>query len=1338
MKSKSSDWFRFVLFLSGIFIILAFVIHPVSAGAQITVDDDDPTKDYTTITDAVNNASAGDTILVYPGNYSEDVEITKQLTITSTDGPSVTHVNRCGFRHIFEIKADNVTINGLDISGASNREYAGIYLYESDGHTLTNNTFSSNYNGLMLYKSNNSLIRNNTMSDNEYAGVMLRFSCNNSFLNNTGSDNDFCMYCVLFYSHDNDFMNNTIYGNEYGIYQVISVNNTYSDNVIFNNSDYGINMENSPGTFMRSNSMFNNTYNFFAKGDQASSPVPGNPLVSDIDTSNTVNGRPIYYLVNDSDLVIDQNSNAGTVYCVNCENVSVEGLNFSDTGAGVYFYNTTGSVVENNNMSENEYGLYLIYSFNNSIMNNVFSADKYAAYLSSSNNTTFRNNEVPSVSSYGFQLYYSYYNIFVNNSLISKSGRCIDLSYSSNNNITGNVLSSGNYAIYLRDCDHNLVRANNFSSGTKIGLYLHGCSGNNITDNLLSISSKGIQLRDSISNILMNNTITDGMYGIYLYSSSHSNTLKNNSGSDLGSAMYVEESNNNIMMNNSFLTCSIGVNVKDSDDGIIKDNVLHGSLLLSESDDSIIINNVLYDYISLRYSDDSIIKNNELSGDKGLYMRSCDDTQIFNNLFNNTDYNVELESTNRRTVWNTTKTAGTNIAGGPYLGGNYWLKADGSGFSQTNGTDIDGDGFCDGAYNIDSGEIDYLPLVFLDTASPQVIDVSSVTSDGSYGAGSVINISVAFNEEVIVTGSPRLTLETGTTDRPANYCAGNSTSTLYFLYTVREGDVSSDLDYTGTDALTLSGGTINDTAGNAGILTLASPGAAHSLGANRALVIDTISPSGVSSLCASSTGSTWIRWTWANPSDSDFNHTRIYLNGTFKANVSGTSYNTTGLSDNSVYEFQTVTVDDAGNINSTWVNETASTANTLPPASISGLSGSSNGSTWINWTWANPADSDLNYTMIYLNGTFKANVSGTFYNATGLSDNTIYILATRTVDTAGNINSTWVNETARTPNTLPPSCITNLSVSDFGTTWINWTWNDPADLDFNHTMVYLDGVFMNNTTGTLYSATGLSPSSRYCISLRTVDTAGNINLSWTNATNCTVTVASSGSDSGSRTSVGQSVSPENVVSTDSGVKKVLAGAEVEYDLSGGQSPVLGVSFEAKSNEGNVFTNVQVLNSLPAGVSEDSSSRNKYERLSITVGSEGTISSSNADNIMINFKVSKQWVRENNINPATIRMTRYHDGAWEDLPTSKADEDDEYYYFTAQTPGFSIFEVVGDEFEEEVGPAEAVEPEVDVRSQGTAQSPQSEPVEKGPGYLWLIPVVGIVLGIGAFVFWKQNK
>lgn len=126
--------------------------------------------------------------------------------------------------------------------------------------------------------------------------------------------------------------------------------------------------------------------------------------------------------------------------------------------------------------------------------------------------------------------------------------------------------------------------------------------------------------------------------------------------------------------------------------------------------------------------------------------------------------------------------------------------------------------------------------------SPRVTTVTSPNSNGAYGIGSSITVQVAFSEPVYVSGSPRLTLETGVTDRIASYSSGSGTNVLAFTYTVVSGDSSSDLDYLSTTALALNAGTIKDVSENNASLTLVSPGAARSLGANKALVIDTASP----------------------------------------------------------------------------------------------------------------------------------------------------------------------------------------------------------------------------------------------------------------------------------------------------------------------------------------------------------------------------------------------------------------------------------------------------------------------------------------------------------------
>ena len=124
-----------------------------------------------------------------------------------------------------------------------------------------------------------------------------------------------------------------------------------------------------------------------------------------------------------------------------------------------------------------------------------------------------------------------------------------------------------------------------------------------------------------------------------------------------------------------------------------------------------------------------------------------------------------------------------------------------------------------------------------DSVSPTVDDVSSPARNGIYGPGAVLAIRLTFSEPVSVTGAPQVVLETGETDAAATYAGGSGTTTLTCLYTVAAGDLSVDLDYVGTSALEPRGGTIRDAAGNAAVLTLTTPGTAHSLGANQALVL---------------------------------------------------------------------------------------------------------------------------------------------------------------------------------------------------------------------------------------------------------------------------------------------------------------------------------------------------------------------------------------------------------------------------------------------------------------------------------------------------------------------
>ena len=116
-----------------------------------------------------------------------------------------------------------------------------------------------------------------------------------------------------------------------------------------------------------------------------------------------------------------------------------------------------------------------------------------------------------------------------------------------------------------------------------------------------------------------------------------------------------------------------------------------------------------------------------------------------------------------------------------------------------------------------------------DTTLPTVTSVAGFR-DGVYSTGQKISILVTMSERVIVTGTPRIQLNTGASGRYANYVSGNYADTLLFEYTAQAGDQTSDLDYANVSALQLSGGSIDDFSANSAVITLVSPGSAGSLG----------------------------------------------------------------------------------------------------------------------------------------------------------------------------------------------------------------------------------------------------------------------------------------------------------------------------------------------------------------------------------------------------------------------------------------------------------------------------------------------------------------------------
>ena len=285
MKIRSSK--RICLSIA-IFCLIFLAFTQAAAAGVITVDDNGG-EDYASIQAAVNNANDGDTIVVYPGTYIENVKVNKSVAIISGN-PDDTNVRAANpDDDVFYVTADDVKISGFNIIGANtdhpakaqtssyNTGYpnAGLYFDGVEGCIITNNSLSdniwgialagsinnelnanialNNQQGVVLVDSLNNTLSNNTASNNIRYGIYLLKSNSNTLSNNTANSNK-VDGIFLWKSNNNTLNGNSASSNNRGIYLYSSINNELSNNLAKSNTDYGIFL------FSSSNNLIYNNY----------------------------------------------------------------------------------------------------------------------------------------------------------------------------------------------------------------------------------------------------------------------------------------------------------------------------------------------------------------------------------------------------------------------------------------------------------------------------------------------------------------------------------------------------------------------------------------------------------------------------------------------------------------------------------------------------------------------------------------------------------------------------------------------------------------------------------------------------------------------------------------------------------------------------------------------------------------------------------------------------------------------------------------------------------------------------------------------------------------------
>ena len=328
-----------------------------------------------------------------------------------------------------------------------------------------------------------------------------------------------------------------------------------------------------------------------------------------IDNTNIVNGKPVYYYKNASGMTLP--SGAGQVILANCTQMRVENQNISNGGYGILIGYSSNNTISNNTCSSNNKAIYLYQSNHNTISNNKCSKNNYGIGLWKSNNNILTNNtcnsnindgthimdshsniisnnNYESNDHHGICLYDSSNNILKNNWMVEDAififgesleywnTHCINISNSVNGkpvyyykNITGITVPSDAGQVILANCTHINVENQNLNTGT-LGIIVGYSSNITISNNTCLFSTRyGICIWHSDHNILRNNTILRNDVGIK-FVSSHYNTIINNNCHY--NHINLWNSNHNTFIRN---TCTNygGMSVSDSSDNSFISNI---------------------------------------------------------------------------------------------------------------------------------------------------------------------------------------------------------------------------------------------------------------------------------------------------------------------------------------------------------------------------------------------------------------------------------------------------------------------------------------------------------------------------------------------------------------------------------------------------------------------------------------------------------------------------------------------------------------------------------------------------------------------------------------------
>jgi parallel beta-helix repeat protein len=405
----------------------------------------------------------------------------------------------------------NVTI----INARTESFDVGVSIFDSGDVNLTRNTLSHARFGIVIVSSSNYTVSANTVVANTIDNIQVVDSTYGSFLANNISDTHFGSGIRLENSAHNMAVGNTIEDAYYGllVYSASEVNTLSANNIT--GCEQGIVLWDSRNSTLTNNIM-----------KESGLIVYGSTLdhyIHSIDVTNTIDSKPVYYLVSEANRIIDSltTPDVGYLGLVNCTGITVEKQNVVRGGQGLLLAYTNDSRVEGNTMSNNTNGIVLCHSSRNTfVTNNIANSSMSGVWFDGSMNQLNSIVEC-NISGNGYCGIRGQTDSGIitacNITLNGDYGVCLGFG-GTNNTLLGNNISDNDGGVLLQHSSNNTIVENCINANKWVGAYFDHAANNTLLRNSITANGRGFYLQDSSENSICLNNI-DNINQVYVASS---------------------------------------------------------------------------------------------------------------------------------------------------------------------------------------------------------------------------------------------------------------------------------------------------------------------------------------------------------------------------------------------------------------------------------------------------------------------------------------------------------------------------------------------------------------------------------------------------------------------------------------------------------------------------------------------------------------------------------------------------------------------------------------------------------------------------------------------------